>query len=37
LRNNQRLPDGLYIIMTEMMRMNAKPLRFRKLIGIRSG
>jgi len=37
LRNNQRLPEGLYIVMVEMMRMNAKPLRFKKLIGIKSG
>jgi hypothetical protein len=37
LRNNLRVPDGLYIIMVETMRMNAKPLRFKKLIGIRSG
>ena len=37
LRNNQQLPDALYIIMAEIMRMNAKPLRFKKLIGIRSG
>lgn len=37
LCNNQRMPDGLYIIMTEMMRLNTKPLRFKKLIGIRSG
>jgi hypothetical protein len=36
LRNSMKIQDGFYIILAELMPLNGKPYRYKKLIGIRS-
>jgi hypothetical protein len=37
LKRDTKLQDGFYIILAELMPLNEKPFRYKKLIGIRSG
>ena len=36
LRNSMKIQDGFYIMLAELMPLNGKPYRYKKLIGIRS-